>query len=239
MSGCASSFKTLDERNTSSEEVRDEGAPRAQPDIVVSWLAWGLSEAQFWVSSIAYSPLARRWKVRGRTPLYFNYAYAALWASLLADLIILTAGFPAFAVAAASIASFRFVEIAVWYVKLMFDSSHRLILSPERNLLFLTIDSTAAVVIVGLWLAAVPGGGARGIPEWKGALETFTLNGTPDAFLGWESDVAMVLGTLGGLLLIGAGLAVIVGLISERFEPGPPESYTGPVRLPRPNRRNT
>ena len=49
----------------------------------------------------------------------------------------------------------------------------------------------------------------------------------------------MILGTVGGLLLIGAGLAVVVGLISERFRPGPPESYTGPVRLPEAEQTNS
>jgi hypothetical protein len=52
-----------------------------------------------------------------------------------------------------------------------------------------------------------------------------------------QSAVATVLGTVGGLLLIGAGLAVLVGLISERFEYGHPEGYTGPVRLPRPQKK--
>jgi hypothetical protein len=228
------------DRSTSPPALprEEETAREEQPDIVVSWVAWGLSEAQYWVSSVAYSPLRRRWKARGRAPLYFNYAYAALWAALLADLIVLDAGLPGFVVAAAIIASYRFIEIAVWYLKLLFDCTHRLILSPERNLLFLTIDSIATVVIVGLWLAAVPGDGARGIPEWKGALETFTLNGTPEAFSGWESDVAMLFGTLGGLLLIGAGLAVVVGLVSKRFAFGTADSYTGPVRLPRPDKRD-
>jgi hypothetical protein len=37
-----------------------------------------------------------------------------------------------------------------------------------------------------------------------------------------HSDVAVVIGTAGGLLLIGAGLALLVGLMSKRFEHGLP-----------------
>jgi hypothetical protein len=227
LSGQTSTLGRLDDGTSRPEVIpEEEASPREQPDVVVQWLAFALSQIQAAVSWIAYSRLARRWNARGRPFLYFNYAYAVGWAVILTVLIVLTAAWSAFAIAAATIASYRFLEIAVWYIKLLFDSGHRLILSPERNLLFLTIDSTAVVVIVGLWLAAVPGDGSSQVPEWKAALQTFTLNGTPDAFSGWQSDIAMVLGTLGGLLLIGAGLAVLVGLVSERFRYGPAESYT-------------
>jgi hypothetical protein len=126
---------------------------------------------------------------------------------------VLTGVWSAFALAAALIASFRFLEIAVWYLKLLFDSRHRLILSPERNLLFLTIDAVATIVVVGLWLAAVPGEGSIG--DWNAAIATFTLKGVPAGFSGLRADVATVIGTLGGLLLIGAGLALLVGLVGE------------------------
>jgi hypothetical protein len=214
-----------------------EAAPREQPDVVVQWVAFALGEIQAVVSWPAYSRLARRWAARGRSPLYFNYAYAAAWALALTALVVLTAAWPVIAIAAAVLASYRFAEIAVWYAKLLFDSGHRLILSAERNLLFLTIDATATVIIIGLWLAAVPGDGSAQIPEWSGALQTFTLNGTPDGFSGWQADVATLLGTVGGLLLIGAGLALLVGLVSERFKYGPADSYTGPTRPSRPHGR--
>lgn len=149
----------------------------------------------------------------GGPSLYFNYAYAAGWAGVLTVLIVLTGVWSAFALAAALIASLRFLEIAVWYLKLLFDSRHRLILSPERNLLFLTIDAVATIVVVGLWLAAVPGEGSIG--DWNAAIATFTLKGVPAGFSGLRADVATVIGTLGGLLLIGAGLAFLVGLVGE------------------------
>ncbi len=188
-------------------------APREQPDFVVSCLAYALGEAQAAVSWIAYTRLAKRWNAAGGPSLYFNYAYAAGWAGVLTVLIVLTGVWSAFALAAALIASLRFLEIAVWYLKLLFDSRHRLILSPERNLLFLTIDAVATIVVVGLWLAAVPGEGSIG--DWNAAIATFTLKGVPAGFSGLRADVATVIGTLGGLLLIGAGLALLVGLVGE------------------------
>jgi hypothetical protein len=225
----------LDDRTRCPGSVRGEDAvPREQPDFVVQCLAYALGEIQWAVSWVAYSRLARRWNASGRPSLYFNYVYAADWAAVLTALIALTTAWPPFALAAALIASYRFIEIAVWYLKLLFDSSHRLILSAERTLLFLMIDSAATVAIVGLWLAAVPGDGSTRVSEWRAALQTFTLNGAPDGFSGWQGDLATVLGTLGGLLLIGAGLALLVGLVSERFKYSSAESYTGPVRLPRP-----
>jgi hypothetical protein len=188
MSGRTNTLGSLNDR---PDQVQaNEDAPRDQPDIVVQWLAWSLSEIQVAVSWVAYERLARKWKARGCPSLYFNYVYALGWAGILLVLIVLTALLPGFAIAAAAIASYRFAEVAVWYVKLLFDSSHQLILSPERNLLFLTIDSAATVVIVGLWLAAVPGDGSKSISEWRAALETFTLNGTPrvsrDGSPGWQ-----------------------------------------------------
>jgi hypothetical protein len=39
---------------------------------------------------------------------------------------------------------------------------------------------------------------------------------------------------VGGLVLIGAGLALLVGLVGKRFDFGPAEAYTGPTRHQRP-----
>jgi hypothetical protein len=211
-----------------------DNTPRSQPDFVVAWLAYLLGEAQAAVSWPAYTRLSKRW-ARARWPeLYFNYAYAIGWAAVLIALIAVSYASPRLRTLCAVVATWRFAEIAVWYVKLLFDSTHRLILSAERNLLFLTIDAAETVAIVGLWLAAAPGAGPGNLPEWSAALKTFTLNGAADGYQGWQADVATVIGTVGGLVLIGAGLALLVGLVSERFRYGPAHSYTGPVRLPKP-----
>ena len=216
--------------------MRDE-PPGRQPDFVVAWLAYVLGEAQAVVSWPAYTRLARRWRKAGWPDLYFNYAYAAGWAVLLAILVALAAALLDWRTALAIVASYRFAEIAVWYVKLLFDSSHRLILSAERNLLFLTIDTAATIAIVGLWLAAGHDG-EQGDAPWSAALTTFTLNGAPDGYSGAQTAPAVAIGTLGGLVLIGAGLALLVGLVGERFAYGPAHSYTGPLRLRRPRWRD-
>jgi hypothetical protein len=136
----------------------------------------------------------------------------------------------------AVVASFRYFEIIVWYLKLLFDSTHKLILSAERNLLFLVIDGMASITIVGLWLdAASRHPGTE--PAWSAALTVFTLNGAPEQYDGWQSTAGTVLGTAAGLLLIVAGLAVLIELVGRRFQYGPAEDYTGPQRLPPPWRK--
>jgi hypothetical protein len=203
-----------------------------QPDAVVAYLAYLLGEVQHALNWVAYGRGARRWQLAGLPALYFNYVYALVWALLIILLIVLAAATP-YALPLAIIASFRYAEIAVWYVKLLFDSTHYLILSAERNLLFLVIDGMMSVAVVALWLTAASSGvGAS--PEWSAALSTVTLNGAPPGYEDWQATVATVLGTVAGLVLIGAGLALLVGLISERFDYGPAEKYTGPTRLTRP-----
>jgi hypothetical protein len=84
-------------------------SPRAQPDRVVGWLAYCLSEAQAAVSWIAYSRLARRWSAKGWSEPYFNYAYAALWAVLFIALIAAAIARPDYSTLFALIASYRYL----------------------------------------------------------------------------------------------------------------------------------
>jgi hypothetical protein len=125
----------------------------------------------------------------------------------------------------------------VWYLGLLFDSEHARILSPERNLLFLVFDSFAVIATVGLWLRAAASQPSVAASAGSAAVSTFTLNGTPAGYHGCRANVATALGTGGGLLLIGAGLALLVGLLGDRFHRGPPEEYTGPQLRRRPARK--
>jgi len=203
------SLKTSSNPRTNATADSKHERGRQQPDIVVATLAYLLSEAQYGLSRVAYFPFLRRWKRAKRPALYFNYAYALGWAILLALLLALSALIPSWGVLFALIGSFRFLEIGAWYLKLLFDSTHWLILSAERNLLFLAIDAAASVAIVLLWLlAATKGEGAPA--EWSAALATFTLNGAPAADSGWEAAVATAVGTFAGLLLLVVGLALLV-----------------------------
>jgi hypothetical protein len=220
------------------DKPRETKERRDQPDVVVAWFAYLLGEAQHVLNSVAYTRLARRWKHAGKPDLYFNYVYEIGWAFVLSILVMLSAT-TSYALAFALIASFRYLEIAVWYLKKLFDSTHSRILSAERNLLFLVMDASASVVIVGLWLGAAMRG-LQAAPVWSAAISTFTLNGAPQAYEGWQAAVGATLGTIAGLLLVVAGLALVVELVSERFAHGSGEDYAGPARLPRPpqQRRN-
>jgi hypothetical protein len=92
----------------------------------------------------------------------------------------------------------------------------------------------ATVAIVWLWLAAASVPGPSNPSDLTEAVTIFTLNGAAPGYEGWQASVAAVVGTLGGIVLIGAGLALLVGLVGERFHYGTAEGYTGPVRHRRP-----
>jgi hypothetical protein len=218
-----------------SNKQKTEQSGREQPDVVVYTVAWALGEVQYVRGKLAYTRLTRLWDRVGWPPLYFNYAYGFGWAILLGVLLTLSVS-TSLTTSLALVASFRYFEIVVWYLKLLFDSMHKLILSAERNLLFLVIDGTASIAIVWLWLDA----GSRHAgtePAWSAAVTVFTLNGAPEQYDGWQSTAGTVLGTVAGLLLIVAGLAVLIELVGRRFQYGPAEDYTGPQRLPPPWRR--
>ena len=100
---------------------------------MVQWIVDRLRQIQDAVNWPVYSRLARYWVAAGRPGVCINYVYAAGWAVTLIALIVLTVAWPGFAIAAALIASYRFIEIWVWYVKLLFDSGHYLMVSAERN----------------------------------------------------------------------------------------------------------
>jgi len=128
----------------------------------------------------------------------------------------------------------RFLEVIVWYLKLLLDRTHRYLFSPERNLLFLILDSFIAVTVTATLLVPADGPSSL-VPTWVDSLSVITLNGRPDGYSGGWADGATVVGMLLGLALIGAGLALLVGLVGEKFKPGEMQ-YTGPRRISRPGR---
>jgi hypothetical protein len=126
------------------------------------------------------------------------------------------------------VATWRAAEILVWYVKMLLDRGHDLMISAERNLLFLVANMTEIVLVLTFLLAL----GNLGQPEsLRAALSALTLNGLP-----YETGLAtavLILGTISGLILVAAGLALVIGIISERFYEGD-RPYQGATRPPRP-----
>jgi hypothetical protein len=209
---------------------------KKQQDLGVQWIAYYLGWLQKKLNRIAYTPLARRWEASGRLPVYFNYAYIAGWA-LVMGLLVLAAWATPWALPFAAIASLRVVEVVLWYLKLLFDRTHEKLFSAERNLIFLILDGGSVLVACGLWLRAAAAT-SEAAPIWSATLTTFTLNGVPSGYTGWEATLGTVIGSIGGLILLGAGLALLIGLIGDRFDPGGSEKdYTGPLCPPRPTRK--
>jgi hypothetical protein len=168
--------------------------------------------------------------------LYFNYPYSLAWllatiggflaiafwdASWLGDLIV-------------ALALWRVAEILILHVKMLLDRTHQLILAAERNLVFLAIDSLAVITAVAAMLMqARP---TNALSTWVDSLSTVTLNGRPSDYAGGWANAATVVGTFAGLILLGAGLAVLVGLIQEKFRISGDDEYTGPTRIEKPTR---
>jgi hypothetical protein len=214
--------------------VADDEA-RARPDPTVEWIVYGIRRFQQLINRLDRTPLYDRWVKSGGAPFFFNYLYVGAWTAAVGVLAILTAVTP-WTLPFAALASFRLLGLVVWYVALLLDARHWRILSPERNLIFLGLDGLAAVVAVGLWLAtATITIGAE--PPWSEAIAIFTLNGAPNGYEGWPAVVATLVGTLTGLLLIAAGLAVLVALVSDRFKPGSTDAYRGPQKPVRPTKK--
>jgi hypothetical protein len=211
-------------------------APNQENDLGIQWVAYFLGRLQQELNRLAYTPLARRWAKSGRLPVYFNYAYIGAWGLVMA-LLVLLAFLTPWALPFAAMASLRVVEVVVWYLKLLFDRTHEKLYSAERNLLFLVFDGGSVLVACGLWLSASDVS-APAAPVWSAAMSTFTLNGVPFGYSGWEATLGTAIGSLGGLILLGAGLALLISLISVRFDPGGSEcDYTGPLCPPKPSRR--
>lgn len=224
-----------------------------QVDAGVLRIVWLLGLIQTGLNFVVYRPLAwlfgrpgrgHIWKadVVVRSPaagLYFNYGYAIFWlgitvaalvgiatvgrTSCLADLLV-------------AVVLLRIAEVIVWQLKLLLDRAHRLILAPERNLLLLIIDSSAAITGVAVLLRR-----SAGLPTasdgiaWLDALSIFTLNGRVPTYRGPWAALATVVGTLVGLALGTAALALLLGIVQEKFTLGT-GPYTGPRRIGKPRR---
>jgi len=172
--------------------------------------------------------------------LYFNYLYVGIWATLAVGVYIAIGYVDADSALAwllAAIVIWRFLEVTVWYLKLLLDRTHRYLFAPERNLLFLIADTFIGVTLTATLLAMAEGSSTL-VPTWVDGLSVITLNGRPEGYSGGWADGATLVGTLLGLALLGAGLALLVGLVEEKFRPGPPR-YTGPTGITRPRRLPT
>jgi hypothetical protein len=214
-------------------------------DKVVQFIDWLLGCWQTVLNMPWYAiPAHVAKRVNGGNPwVYFNYVYLAFWilvTGLSAGLAVPSADGP-WELVILSVVLWRAAEIFTWYLKLLFDKGHRVLLEVERNLLFLIIDSLAFVTVLAMMLEA-EGTGMRA--AWPQALSAFMLNGAPEDSRAWGTAVGIV-GALAGVTLLGAGLGLIIGAIGDRLRKADEQAltsdkadeaseYTGPTRPPPP-----
>jgi hypothetical protein len=186
---------------------------RRSSDNVVQVADWALGWFQALLNIPFYSWQFRiaRWLNKGDPWKYFNYIYGLEWALTIVilflaardasggrrDLIVLVALWRAF-------------EILTWYIKLLFAKTHRVFLEVERNLFFLIADTVVFVTALALLLETGNDGAA--FAKWSDGFSAFTLNGTPDRYNSPLATLVGVLGAVGGLALLAAGLGIVINL---------------------------
>jgi len=197
-------------------------------DVVLRWVArrlWGLQQR---LNGVLYYRLAAPFERRndGQPWLYFNYVYVfALWVPVVTAAYFLSGnGSGGWWLLLAVPGAWRWLEVLVWWVKLLLDRTHTNILAAERNLMFLAVD--AAVVIAASTVIWRTSGWGKSV-SWVDAFATFSLNGPPPATQGAGPELLAGLLALTGLLLLGGGLALLIGIVGTRVKVVP-EQYTGP-----------
>lgn len=125
-------------------------------DKVVQTLDWFLGWLQAFWNAPAYSWLsrraARRWS-NEQPWMYFNHLYADAWFLIIVGLAIAAPRVPGWAqLLFLALAFWRVAEMFTWYVKLLFDKGHRMLIEVERNLLFLAVDALGFVTVLAIML---------------------------------------------------------------------------------------
>ncbi len=216
---------------------RNEPAASSQDfdreDKVVKWLALRIAITQARLNGVVYRRLASIFeRSRGGRPwLYFNYIYVfAVWTPVVLAMYVVTIWYHGgWWLLVALPPCWRWLELSVWWVRLLLDRSHTNILAAERNLLFLAADAVAVVTASAIvWRAADL---SSVNVSWADALATFTLNGPPDGVDGGFGEAVAVLAAVSGVVLLGAGLALLIGIVGKRVREVP-GVYTGPMLPP-------
>jgi hypothetical protein len=128
----------------------------------------------------------------------------------------------------------RCAEVGLWHAKILLDRDHRYLVSPERNLVFVGLDGITVVTALACLLEKASPASST-LATWNSSLSVVTLNGAPSGYAGAWTGATVIVGTVLGLLLLGGGLALLVGLISDRFKRVDLPA-TAPLRHERPHR---
>jgi hypothetical protein len=215
-----------------AEESWDE--PHAIVRAVVS--AHKLFDAQV---SPYYRLMRRFWS--GRSPADFAPVYVLGW---LGVLILLLAATPLWRgavvvmpILVAGIAAFRWLDAVLFEVGVILDRRQDLLAGYERSLVLAVLNLLELSIIGAIWLLALGSDGSVG-RIWLHTFSLTTLTGTPEYGDGWQA-LAQALTQVGGMVFLAGAIAILLGVIGERFREGRSESYTPQSSLaPPPDRQD-
>jgi hypothetical protein len=166
-----------------------------------------------------YRPLHERWTASGRRSGDFAYLYVGAW--LLAE----AAGLAAVGVGRGGvivwpvviIVTYRVAMIVLWYLHLLLDWKHTLVVGFERNFVLLALNFAELVLIGAALLVSTSTASTGG--AWFQAFATLTFYDLPSGGSVAHHAVAVALAG-SAFLLVACGLSVILGRIADKFETG-------------------
>ncbi len=175
-----------------------------------------------------YGPIVRAWARNddtNRRRAQVAPAYTLGWLFLAALILLVSSVWASAtlpALLAVAIATYRFVDIVSFHVRLLLSRhpDQTTVASLDRSLILLTCNVVELSVLSGIWLRAA--GVASSTGAWFSGFLLTTLVSTPkgqyvSSTAGTEIDLATVATICGALILLIGGAALLIGLIGQRF----------------------
>jgi hypothetical protein len=171
-------------------------------------------------------------RVRSLHASWFAYPYVGTW---LAILLILFSGSPWWSkfdgrlrwlvvAPIVIVAIYRLLEVLRWWLDLILDRRHFLVVARERNLIFLAIN-LVEVVFVGAILFRVTSVSNSMSGCWFASFFLVTQLALPAGVELWQ-QASKVLVEIASLVLLLGGLSALVELVGSKLREGP---WKGPL----------
>lgn len=115
------------------------------------------------------------------------------------------------------IPAYRIFDILRWYADFLLDRAHNLVVSTERNLVFVVANVVEAALIGAIWLQASGEAATPGSALFDG-FALVTQLALPELAEGGWAKVGVVITEITALTLLLGGVAVLVAEVQEKVE---------------------